>query len=350
MRSVSIIVTIVVLSVSFAASWIGVALFRKWSLSRSVLDIPNERSSHSTPVPRGGGLIIALVCLIGYVTISAVFQAPFSKGYFAGALLIAIVSWIDDLYSLSFGKRLVVHFAAAGILVVDLGSWHKVSLPFTAWELGLGPILGGVLTIAWVVWLLNAYNFMDGIDGIAGLQAVVAGIGWAVVGIALGLDGVALFAGVFTVASLGFLLHNWPPAKIFMGDVGSAFLGFTLAAFPLLGRAEAGRDIPLLPVLSVAFVWFFVFDSLFTLFRRILNRERVWEAHRAHVYQRMVINGRSHLFVTLAYGAAAALLVLCTAIAFVSAGNVVVLSVSLLLVLTAAQIYIGTRKNIDPNR
>lgn len=344
MKVVSITGAIVLLSVGFAASWIGVALFRKWSLNRNLLDIPNERSSHSTPVPRGGGLVIVLACLIGYGIISAIFHTPFSLGYFAGALLIAIVSWIDDLYSLTFWKRLVVHFAAAAILLADLGVWQQLSVPFMASELSLGPVIGGLLTIIWVVWLLNAYNFMDGIDGLAALQAVIAGIGWAVLGIVLHLDGLFLLAGIFSAASLGFLLHNWPPARIFMGDVGSAFLGFTLAAFPLLARAEARQELPVLPLLAVAFVWLFIFDTVFTLMRRLLRGERVWEAHRGHVYQRMVIDGVSHRSVTVMYGAAAVLVTCCTTLALIFPGNLVVFSVLLLVILTGGQIYIGIRK------
>jgi UDP-N-acetylmuramyl pentapeptide phosphotransferase/UDP-N-acetylglucosamine-1-phosphate transferase len=344
MKEVSIIGAVVLLSAGFAVSWIGVELFRKWSLNRNLLDIPNERSSHSAPVPRGGGLIIVLACLIGYVIVSAVFHTHFSYGYFVGASLVAIVSWVDDLYSLAFWKRLAVHFAAAAVLVADLGVWNKLGVPFTESVLRLGPAVGALLTIVWVVWLLNAYNFMDGIDGLAALQAVVAGIGWAVVGVVLGLDGLFLFAGIFSAASAGFLFHNWPPAKIFMGDVGSAFLGFTLAAFPLLSRMEAGQDLPVLPLLAVAFVWLFIFDTLFTLFRRLLRGERVWEAHRSHVYQRMVIEGVSHRSVTLIYGTAAALLTCCTVLALIFTGNLVALSVFLLVILTAGQLYIGIRK------
>lgn len=344
MKDLSITWTTVLLVVGFATSWIGVALFRRWSLGRDLLDIPNARSSHSTPIPRGGGLIIVLVCLIGYAAIAAIFHTPFSLGYFVGALLVALVSWIDDLYSLAFWKRLVVHFTAAGILVGDLGVWENLSLPFTASELNFGPILGAVITVGWVVWLLNAYNFMDGIDGIAGLQAVVAGVGWAALGIVLNLHGLFLFAGLVSAVSLGFLLHNWPPARIFMGDVGSAFLGFTLAALPLLARGEAKYDVPTLPLAAVAFVWFFVFDTIFTLLRRIVNRERVWEAHRGHIYQRMLTAGRSHRQVTVLYGAAAALITVIATLALSFAGSLIVLTVFLLLVLTTCQLYAGTRK------
>jgi UDP-N-acetylmuramyl pentapeptide phosphotransferase/UDP-N-acetylglucosamine-1-phosphate transferase len=344
MKYISITWTIVLLAAGLSASWVGVELFRRWSLGRELLDVPNERSSHSAPVPRGGGLIIVAACVVGYALIALIFNTPLSIGYLTGALLVAIVSWLDDLYSLPFWKRLIVHFAAAGILVFDLGGWQAIGLPLTAFEIGLGPIFGPALAIAWVVWLLNAYNFMDGIDGIAALQAVIAGVGWGLIGIVMGLEGLFLFASLFAAVAAGFLVHNWPPARIFMGDVGSAFLGFTLAAMPLLARNEMGVDSPLLPLVAVAFVWLFVFDTIFTLFRRIFNRERVWEAHRGHIYQRMLIAGRSHRSVTLAYGAAAALITSATVLAVVFGGNYILLTISFLLVLTGWQVYLGIRK------
>jgi UDP-N-acetylmuramyl pentapeptide phosphotransferase/UDP-N-acetylglucosamine-1-phosphate transferase len=344
MKYISITWTIFLLAVGLSVSWVGVELFRRWSLGKDLLDVPNERSSHTAPVPRGGGLIIVLACLIGYALIALIFHTPFSIGYVTGALLVALVSWLDDLYSLAFWKRLIVHFAAAGILVIDLGGWEKIGLPLTAFEVGLGPIFGAALAVTWVVWLLNAYNFMDGIDGIAALQAVIAGVGWGLIGIVLGLEGMFLYASLFSAVATGFLVHNWPPARIFMGDVGSAFLGFTLAAMPFLARNEAGMDTSLLPLVAVAFVWLFVFDTIFTLLRRILNRERIWEAHRGHIYQRMLIAGRSHRSVTLAYGVAAAIITSSTVLAIIFGGNYVLLTISFLLVLTGCQVYLGTRK------
>jgi UDP-N-acetylmuramyl pentapeptide phosphotransferase/UDP-N-acetylglucosamine-1-phosphate transferase len=337
------ILTILLFTSTLAASWLGVALFRRWSLARDLLDVPNERSSHSAPTPRGGGLVIVLVCLLGYLAIHLIFAVPFSKGYFIGALMVAVVSWLDDLYSLPFWSRLMVHVTAAGVLVAELGVWQGAVL-YPSLEVNFGMVLGGILTIGWVVWLLNAYNFMDGIDGIAALQAVVTGVAWAIFGLYFHLQGSFLFAGVVACVSLGFLLHNWQPAKIFMGDVGSAFLGFTLAAMPLLFGAETQQRIAVLPTIAVLFVWFFVFDTIFTLLRRAVNRERVWEAHRSHLYQRMVISGLSHRDVTLIYALAAALLAASALLAVIFKGNYGILSLFLLVILTAGQVFLGLRK------
>ena len=344
MIDVNVISVIIVLMASFLASWIGVGIFRRWSTRRDLLDIPNDRSSHSTPTPRGGGLVIAVVGLIGYVAISLAFGAHFSWGYFAGALLVAAVSWFDDLYSLPFWSRLLVHIAGGSVLVADLGIWHSFSLPFSSRVVGLGTILGTVVTVGWVVWLLNAYNFMDGIDGIAALQAVIAGVSWALVAFATDSDGVSLFASVIACAALGFLIHNWQPARIFMGDVGSAFLGFTLAAMPLLARGTAATDAPILPLIGILFVWFFVFDTLFTLAGRLIRRERVWEAHRGHLYQKMVIGGMQHSTVTLLYGLAATVLSASVILALLFAGSYTAFSLFLLVLLTLGQVYLGVLK------
>ena len=161
--------------------------------------------------------------------------------------------------------------------------------------LTIGWLVGGIITFLWIVGLTNAYNFMDGIDGIAGGQAVVAGLGWATIG---WLNNVPLvFAlGLFICASsLGFLGHNWPPAHIFMGDVGSAFLGYTFAILPLLHNNAT------MPLVGLLLVWPFVFDTVFTFVRRLLKGENVFSAHRSHLYQRLVIAGYSHQRVALTY-------------------------------------------------
>jgi UDP-N-acetylmuramyl pentapeptide phosphotransferase/UDP-N-acetylglucosamine-1-phosphate transferase len=330
--------------IALLASWAGVGLFRRWSINRQLLDIPNERSSHTIPTPRGGGLVIALLGLLGYLAIHFFFGVPFSPGYFFGALLIAGVSWLDDLYSLPFWTRLIVHIGAAVVLIADAGIWQEMSLLVSPAGIQLGPILGRVLTACWIVWLVNAYNFMDGIDGIAALYAAVAGAGWAMVALTYDLTGLFLFAGIVASVSLGFLLHNWQPARIFMGDVGSAYLGFTLAAMPLLARFELHDQNAMLPTIAILFVWFFLFDTIFTFLRRAVNRERVWEAHRTHLYQLMVIGGRSHKQVALLYGTAASILAASVLAALNFAGNYALLTVLLLVILTTGQVWLAFLK------
>lgn len=294
-------------AIIFTVSWLGVALFRRWSRRRDLFDVPNERSSHTAPTPRGGGIIIAAVSLIAYTAEGVGRSGRISWSYLAGAILIAGISWLDDLYSISFLWRFLVHSAAAVLVIAALGHFDEIAFS-TLGGVRLGAFFGAVLTFLWIVWLTNAYNFMDGIDGIAGLQAVIAGLGWLAIGKLSGGGGdSAFYGGALAFASLGFLIQNWQPAKIFMGDVGSAFLGFSFAVLPLLAHREwdaaaKSEYRTYLPLIGVGLVWLFVFDTVITFFRRALNGEKVWQAHRGHFYQRLVIRGFSHQAVALFYG------------------------------------------------
>jgi UDP-N-acetylmuramyl pentapeptide phosphotransferase/UDP-N-acetylglucosamine-1-phosphate transferase len=284
--------------VVLALSYVGVACLRYWAEQRRVLDIPNERSSHTRPVPRGGGLAIAIVTLAGgllFTSLNSVASWPALLAYTMGAALIALISWLDDLYSLPKWVRFATHSLGAMLALWHFGPWLTVDLPLLG-RLSLS-WLGLPLTFLWIVGLTNAYNFMDGIDGIAGGQAVVAGYSWAILG---WLGGQPLLGGLgllLATSSLGFLGHNWPPARIFMGDVGSAFLGYTLAVLPVI----AAQGDPRFALAGVLVVWPFVFDTFFTFLCRLYRGEDVFSAHRSHLYQRLVIAGASHHSVTVGY-------------------------------------------------
>ena len=285
---------------AFILTYAGVEIFRRWTLRRKILDVPNERSSHTVPTPRGGGLVIVLVCLLFYAVYGVFIARNFSYGYFAGAGLIAVISWFDDLKSVSSALRFLIHSIGAALAIFSLGYWQKIYLPFNG-EIEAG-LIGLVITFFWIIWLTNAYNFMDGIDGIAATQALTAGIGWLLVGLFFNLEMTGVLGGVLAFSSLGFLLHNWQPAKIFMGDVGSAFLGYTFAVMPLMASHEIRKNQSLLAIIAVCLVWLFVFDTLYTFFRRLLRGEKFWLAHRSHLYQRLIIAGYSHRSVTILYG------------------------------------------------
>ena len=332
----------------FVASYLGVSLFRRWSVQRNLLDVPNDRSSHTIPTPRGGGLVIAILGLVGYVIVASVFDAPFSRGYFVGAILISVVSWLDDLYSLPFWSRLLVHFTAAIALVADLGYWTELAIPLTATDIPLGTYFGALVTVLWVVWFINAYNFMDGVDGIAALQAIVAFAAWALLGYLFDQQGLMLFASLLACVSAGFLLHNWHPARIFMGDVGSAFLGFTLASLPLLAVPQSPMgNTAILPGAAALILWPFVFDTFVTLIKRAFRKQKVWEAHREHIYQKMVIDGMKHSEVTLIYGAAAATLSFTVVMALAFSGIYAILAISSFVIATALMIYFGSRAGVN---
>ncbi len=315
---------------ALALSYGGVGCLRRWAECRQLLDFPNERSSHTHPTPRGGGLVIVILSTTGlifawlrYPTLSAAALTA----YLVGAWLIAGVSWLDDLRSLPNRVRFAAHSLGALLALLAFGYWRVVSIPLLG-SLDLGA-LGLLVTFVWIAGLTNAYNFMDGIDGIAGGQAVVAGLGWAALGWSDQQPLVAAVGLLLAAASLGFLGHNWPPARIFMGDVGSAFLGYTFAVLPVI----AAQHNPRLALAGVLLVWPFVFDSVFTFLRRLRNGENVFAAHRSHLYQRLVIAGYSHRTVTLLYiglAVAGALLALLWTLDATGSGLAVVLSLPLL--------------------
>lgn len=288
----------------FPVAFLSVAMYRRWGVKNNFLAVPNERSSHTEPTPHGAGIVIVVICLATYIPISIFIMGTFSWGYFLGATLIALISFIDDFYPLRFHWRLMVHATAAILLIVDLDTWHGITM---LGSLKLG-VFGYVLTFFWLVWMVNSYNFMDGIDGLAGLQAVIAAVSWCLLCRILDMHGVYYFSVIIAASSMGFLVHNLSRSKIFMGDVGSAFLGYTFAALPLMGRTMASKSPDLLPIAAVLFVWFFLFDSVVTITRRAIRGEKIWLPHREHLFQLLVISGFSHRQVTVIYGILASLL------------------------------------------
>jgi UDP-N-acetylmuramyl pentapeptide phosphotransferase/UDP-N-acetylglucosamine-1-phosphate transferase len=228
----------------------------------------------------------------------------FQWAYLAGALLIAGISWIDDLYSISFVWRFCVHFGAAILIVSSIGAFDEIYVPI-ARETIRNEGIGKFLTVIWIVWLTNAYNFMDGIDGLAGVQTICCGISWLIWGILSGADSTGFYGGVIASTGFGFLIQNWQPAKIFMGDVGSAFLGFSFAVIPLLFDSEINSNFQIGGMVSAGAIflnWLFLFDTIYTFFRRLFYREKVWQAHRGHLYQKLVIGGYSHRSIAGLYG------------------------------------------------
>ena len=259
------------------------------------LDIPNERSSHSIPVPRMGGIAIFVGVAAGaaWLTSAGVSLQTPSQPYFVGPLIVIFaIGLIDDLRSLPAYFRLAIQMGCAAWLVLSVGSQSPIGGAF--WI----PV-----AIAWLVGLTNAYNFMDGIDGVAGAQAVVASIAWLVLGIVAEETWIVPVAVLVGAAASAFLLLNWQPARLFMGDAGSTGLGFAFGQFAL----AAWLHDPLLGIAGVAFVWPFVFDTLVTWLRRARDRENLFGPHRTHFYQRLTVAGWSHRKVTCLYGAAAAI-------------------------------------------
>ena len=250
-------------------------LILAWLERRAILDRPVERSAHSLPTPRGGGLALMPVLLVAWLGVAALGRAPdgaYGVAMAAGGL--ALVSWRDDLRGLPAGLRLLAHVVA---VLVGLGF-----LPPTVFQGLLPPWLDRAAAMLLWVWFVNLFNFMDGIDGITGIETVALGIGMPLVAARAGLadDGSAVLALSAAAGALAFLRWNWHKARLFLGDVGSVPLGYLLG-FLLLHLAARGLWAPAL-ILPL----YYLGDASLTLLQRLLRGERFWEAHRRHFYQR----------------------------------------------------------------
>ncbi len=248
------------------------------------------------PTPRGGGIAIVVASLAAMIAL-AWFGRMESALFYAlagGGAAVALVGHLDDRGRIGIVGRFSVHIAAAIWATAWLGGMTEIHWGESVVRLGY---LGSLLAVLGIVWALNLFNFMDGIDGIAASQAVfMAGAG-AALAVFAGMSNSTVAAGVVLAgASLGFLAWNWPPARIFMGDVGSGYLGFALA---VIGLAAMRERAVMLPVWLILGGVFFI-DSTVTLLRRLARRERVYEAHRSHAYQWQARRWNSHLRVTVA--------------------------------------------------
>ena len=268
---------------------------RRYALARSVIDVPNARSSHTVPTPRGGGVAIVVTFLLAIVGVmlSGVGESRTLMALGGGGALIAIIGFMDDHGHIPARWRLLGHFIAATWMLVWMGGLPP--LTFFGWQVDLG-WLGGVLAAVYLVWLLNLYNFMDGIDGIASIEAITVCLGAASLYSLAGLGGHAVLPLLLAAAVAGFLFWNFPPAKIFMGDAGSGFLGIVLGGLSL----QAAWLAPELLWCWLILLGVFIVDATFTLGRRLLRGDKVYEAHRSHAYQFASRQFGRHLPVTLA--------------------------------------------------
>lgn len=279
---------LIAFGLAIVSSVVLTGIVRRLVIRSSMLDHPNERSSHSVPTPRGGGLAICAVVFAYLLWGGLSHSLPWHTviGIGGGGALVALSGLLDDYRSLPPYTRLMIHLLAAVWTLAWLGGFPYLSSGNATLSLGVfGPILAAI----GLVWATNLFNFMDGIDGIAAIETLwVAGVG----GLLLfragnpGLGGLAL---VLAGAALGFLRWNWPPAKIFLGDVGSGFIGFVLAALAI--ASENAGDVPVI-VWAMLFAAFIV-DATITLARRF--RSGLWhQPHKTHAYQRAVQAGWTH--------------------------------------------------------
>ncbi|ACL67751.1 glycosyl transferase family 4 [Anaeromyxobacter dehalogenans 2CP-1] len=271
-----------------AVTW----LVKQVALRRNLLDAPNERSAHVRPTPRLGGMGIMAAFVPAALTLAVVEELGARViAVVALTALVAIVGLVDDLHPLRARTRFGAQVVLACAVVFGAADGGRV-----AWSLlpEAARPLAPVLSVLWIVWLTNLYNFMDGIDGLAGGQAVLASAAIAVAAFGMGVPAVGGLAVLMGAAAAGFLVFNFPPASIFMGDVGSTALGFFFASLPLV--ADGGR----LPVEVVGLALaLFILDATTTLVRRLARGERFYQAHRSHWYQRPLTCGVHHRAITL---------------------------------------------------
>ena len=266
---------------------------RRFALARRLMDVPNARSSHTVSTPHGGGIgiVFSFMLALGAIATFTTISTTFFVAVVPTVLLVAFVSFLDDLRDVSAIVRITVHVVALAWAVLWLGG--DLSAPLPSREYISGWVFG-LLTFIALVWLLNLFNFMDGIDGIASVEAIFVSFSGAVVSALSGQLTISFLFATLGAATLGFLPWNWPPAKVFMGDVGSSSLGATLGILAYAVVLEHPSTFWVWPILFAVFVT----DSTTTLIRRFLNGQRWYKPHRNHAYQRSARRW-GHLKVTL---------------------------------------------------
>lgn len=281
--------------ITIIASWLLLKVLIGILVKRSIVDLPNERTLHQGAIPRGGGLVILLALIL--TLISLVFVD--NRVLLFMALLITLLlwgglSWWDDQHDLSPRFRFSLQLVFAGLGVLAFGWVSQVYVSPRIWFnlAWLAPLI----SLVGIVWMANLYNFMDGLDGLAAGQTIIASITLAIWFAQLGDNSLSLVCVVLAAASYGFLLWNWSPAKIFMGDVGSISIGAFFATLIII--ANTRYDVPIIALVIVFGV--FAFDATATLLYRFVRGERISQAHRTHYYQRLANIGIAHEKIAIA--------------------------------------------------
>jgi UDP-N-acetylmuramyl pentapeptide phosphotransferase/UDP-N-acetylglucosamine-1-phosphate transferase len=269
---------LVLFIISFTATYI----VRLIAVKMKIYDIPVERSSHTIPTPRGGGIALVISWYIGIIYEHLFWNSmPSNLFYsFLSGLIIVIIGLIDDIWSVNPKIKIIFQVIASLLALYFLGGLQKLDMGFLIFE---NKYILSLIALIGIVWAINLFNFSDGIDGYLGSEV-------AFISIAIGIlytNSMVLLLGSVT---LGFLVWNWQKAKIFIGDVGSTLLGFNVAIFAIYYQNSNKTSILIWIMLSSVF-WF---DATLTLFRRFRNKENLSVAHRKHAYQRITQAGFSH--------------------------------------------------------
>ena len=280
------------------ASLLLTAGLRSYALRRQIIDVPNARSSHTVPTPRGGGVAIVLsfLCCLPFMSAFSEISQPEVLGIGGAGALVALIGFMDDHGHIAARWRLLGHFAAASWLLAWVGG--LAPLQVFGYQLNLH-WAGYIIAAFYLVWMLNLYNFMDGIDGIASVEAITVCLGAALLAALEHAWGLMILPVLLACATAGFLFWNFPPARIFMGDAGSGFLGVVLGGLSLQAAWHSSQLFWCWLIL----LGVFIVDATFTLIRRLLRGDKVYEAHRSHAYQFASRRYGKHLPVTLTVAA-----------------------------------------------
>ncbi|WP_150770085.1 MraY family glycosyltransferase [Pseudomonas fluorescens] len=283
-----------VLPLVFIGALIGTAVLRRYALTNSLIDVPNARSSHVIPTPRGGGVAIVLSYIVGALFLALTDQLQWSLTWavVVPGGLVALIGFLDDHGHIAARWRLLGHFIAAIAGMILFGGLPAIHMFGMSIDFGWAAYLLGSF---YLVWLLNLYNFMDGIDGLASMEAIFVCLGGALLYVISGNISFMWGPIALALAVAGFLYWNFPPARIFMGDAGSGFLGLTLGFLSL----QAAWVSPHLLWGWLILLGVFIVDATCTLFVRLMRGDKVYEAHRSHAYQHASRRFGGHLPITL---------------------------------------------------
>ena len=284
---------------TIAISFVLTHLVRKTAIKRNKFDIPNERSSHQNPTPRGGGVAVVAAFVFGLLAL-LIRGDMASESFYAIVLpgvLVAAIGYLDDLGRVTAARlRLIGHFVAAVIAVYILDGLPP--MPVFAETLDIG-LVGNIIAVLFLVWMLNLFNFMDGIDSITGVEALTSCLILTIFLINKSETELWQVPALMCAAVIGFLYFNWPPARIFLGDIGSGFIGFTIGTISLV----IARSQPLITWAVIILLGVFIVDATVTLIRRLIDKQRISTAHRSHAFQHLANNADRHLKVSLSIAA-----------------------------------------------
>jgi Fuc2NAc and GlcNAc transferase len=284
-------------SLSFLLTVVFTAYYRKLAVRWKILDIPNDRSSHTQPIPRGAGItfFLSFNIVLGLLMWQQQLAMYYVYPVLLGGPVILILGYWDDLHSLSAVLRLTFHFLAALFIfgLISAGFSKAVVISF----LPNWPWLSAIFCILFIAWFINLYNFMDGCDGLATSIGMVGSGLIAILSYMAGNNDLAIIYVVLAYALAGFLIFNWHPAKVFMGDAGAYYLGYIFGSLALVSKMYYDSSL----YLHLIIFGLFIVDATWTLLRRLFRRERVFQGHHMHAFQKLIDRGWGHARVTSLY-------------------------------------------------